>query len=148
MSKRIVASLLILGCVLILVGLYIRTLDFGSTPMIPANSSLTYYHTFQGTNIYITPTGNSIAFVGAVILVLTLAMFAGQRSTNPKAHMISFVTRMLIVAAVTISIMTVILVLAKPEHRMTWSMVFPIIAITALVMAASYLYWGPRYRML
>ncbi len=80
MSKRIIASLLILGCVLFLVGFYIQTLDFGSCPA----TNITHfrcYHTFEGTSIPISPTGNAVAFVGAVILVLTLAMFLRQRSS-------------------------------------------------------------------
>jgi hypothetical protein len=81
MSKRIIASLLILGCVLFLVGFYIQTLDFGSCPANTAQFIYDCVHVFRGTSIPITPTGNAVAFVGAVILVLTLAMFLRQRSS-------------------------------------------------------------------
>ena len=89
--KRIIASLQVVGSALFLVGLYIRTLDFGSCPAIPTSVNVTFanstcYHTFDGTGIYITPTGNTLAFIGAVILVLTLAMFFRQRSSWWYTH--------------------------------------------------------------
>jgi hypothetical protein len=89
--KRIIGSLLVLGCVLILVGLYIRTLDFGSCPAIPTAVNVTFanstcYHTFDGTGIYITPTGNIVAFIGVVVLVLTLVMFLRPRSSSWYKH--------------------------------------------------------------
>ena len=85
MSKRIIASLIILGSVLFVVGFYIQTLDFGSCPAIPTPVNVTFtnvrcYHTFAGTNIYITPTGNAVTFVGAVILVLTVPVAVWRSS--------------------------------------------------------------------
>jgi len=81
MSKRIIASLIILACALFLLGFYIQSLDFGSCPAIPANATIrTCYHTFEGTDIYITPTGRAVSFVGAVILVLTVPVFVWRSS--------------------------------------------------------------------
>ncbi len=73
-NKRIIISLIILGCVLFLVGFYIQTLDFVSC----------YY-----TRIYsciFTPIVNAITFVGAVILVLTVTVFVRQRSSSWYKH--------------------------------------------------------------
>ncbi len=82
MSKRIIALLIILGCVLFLVGFYITSLDFGSCPSNYAPTELhPCYHTFEGTRIHIAPTGNMISFIGAVILVLTVAIFMRQHSS-------------------------------------------------------------------
>jgi hypothetical protein len=75
MSKRILISLMILGGVLFVVGFYITTLEFGyPCPAILVNATIrTCAHTFEGTDIYITPTGRGISFIGAIILVLSLA---------------------------------------------------------------------------
>jgi hypothetical protein len=71
---------------------------------------------------------------------------------NTKGHMISFVTRLLIVAAITVSISVVTAILIIRKFGATWNvvpvMVFAIIVPATLAIAINYLYWRPRYRML
>jgi len=71
---------------------------------------------------------------------------------NRKGHMISLVTRLLIVAAVTVSISAVTAILLIQKFGATWNvvpvMVFAIIVPATLAIAINYLYWRPRYRVL
>jgi hypothetical protein len=71
---------------------------------------------------------------------------------NTKGHMISLVTRLLIVAAVTVSISVVAAILLIQKFGMTWPivpvMIFTIIVPATLAIAINYLYWRPRYRAL
>jgi len=64
---------------------------------------------------------------------------------------ISLVTRLLIVAAVTVSISVVTAILLVQKFGATWNvvpvMVFAIIVPATLAIAINYLYW-PRYRVL
>jgi hypothetical protein len=61
------------GILAVVIGLYIRTLDVGSCPMIPSGSTITgCYHTFQNSSIYIYPTGT---FVIEFALALLIAAF-------------------------------------------------------------------------
>ena len=68
---------------------------------------------------------------------------------NTKGHMISLVTRLLIVAAVTVSIPAVTAILLIQKFGATWNvvpvMVFAIIAPATPAIAINYLYWCPRY---
>ena len=70
---------------------------------------------------------------------------------NTKGHMISLVTRLLIVAAVTVSISVVAAILLIQKFGMTWPivpvMIFTIIVPATLAIAINYLYWRPRYRV-
>lgn len=69
-----------------------------------------------------------------------------------QSGMISLVTRLLIVAAVTVSISVVTAILLIQKFGTTWNvapvMVFAIIVPATLAMAINYLYWRPRYRVL
>ena len=71
---------------------------------------------------------------------------------NTKGHMMSLVTRLLIVAAVTVSISVVTAILLIQKYGATWKvvpvMVFAIIVPATLAIAINYLYWRPRYKML
>jgi hypothetical protein len=71
---------------------------------------------------------------------------------STKGHMISLVTRLLIVAAVTVSISVVTAILLIQKFGATWNvvpvMVFTIIVPATLAIAIKYLYWRPRYRVL
>ena len=71
---------------------------------------------------------------------------------NTKGHMISLVTRLLIVAAVTVSISVVAAILLIQKFGMTWPivpvMILTIIVPATLAIAINYLYWRPRYRAL
>jgi hypothetical protein len=71
---------------------------------------------------------------------------------NTKGHMISLVTRLLIVAAVTVSISVVTAILLIQKYGTTWNiipvMIFAIIVPATLAIAINYLYWRPRYRVL
>jgi len=71
---------------------------------------------------------------------------------NTKGHMISLVTRLLIVAAVTVSISVVTAILLIQKYGTTWNiipvMIFAIIVPATLGIAINYLYWRPRYRVL
>jgi len=66
--------------------------------------------------------------------------------------MISLVTRLLIVAAVTVSISVVAAILLIQKFGMTWPivpvMILTIIVPATLAIAINYLYWRPRYRAL
>ena len=87
---RLVAPLLILGSVLLFAGRWIVTLDRGSCPLILTNSTkYACYHTFPGTNIYITPLGNLVTFVGLVILLLAGAIFVGNSFRQFKLVMVN-----------------------------------------------------------
>ena len=70
---------------------------------------------------------------------------------NTKGHMISLVTRMLIVAAVTVSISVVTAILLIQKFGAMWTvvpvMVLAIIVPATLAIAINYLYWRPRYRV-
>jgi len=70
---------------------------------------------------------------------------------NTKGHMISLVARLLIVAAVTVSISVVTAILLIQKFGVTWNvvpvMVFAIIVPATLALAINYLYWRPRYRV-
>jgi nicotinamide riboside transporter PnuC len=67
-----------------------------------------------------------------------------------REHMMSLVTRLLIVAAVTVSISVVTAILLIQKFGETWNvvpvMVFAIIVPATLAMIINYLYWRPRYR--
>ena len=71
---------------------------------------------------------------------------------NTKGHVISLVTRLLIVAAVTVSISVVTAILLIQKFGATWNvvsiMVSAIIVPATLAIAINYLYWRPRYRVL
>jgi uncharacterized membrane protein YgaE (UPF0421/DUF939 family) len=71
---------------------------------------------------------------------------------NRKGHMISLVTRLLIVAGVTVSISVVTAILLIQKFGATWPivpvMVFAIIVPATLAMAVNYLFWRPRYMVL
>jgi uncharacterized paraquat-inducible protein A len=71
---------------------------------------------------------------------------------NTKGHMISFATRLLTVAAVTISISVVTAILLIQKFGVTWNvlsvMVFVFIVPATLAVAINYLYWRPRYSVL
>ena len=70
---------------------------------------------------------------------------------NTKGHMISLVARLLIVAAVTVSISVVTAILLIQKFGATWNvvpvMVLAIIVPATLAIAINYLYWRPRYRV-
>jgi nicotinamide riboside transporter PnuC len=70
---------------------------------------------------------------------------------NSKGHTMSLVSRLLIVAAVTVSISVVTAILLIQKYGAMWNvvpvMVFAIIVPATLAMAINYLYWRPRYRM-
>ena len=66
--------------------------------------------------------------------------------------MISLVTRLLIVAVVTVSISVVTAILLIQKFGATWNVVpvmaFAVIVPATLAIAINYLYWRPRYRAL
>jgi nicotinamide riboside transporter PnuC len=70
---------------------------------------------------------------------------------NTKGHMISLVTRLLIVTAVTVSISVVTAILLIQKYGTTWNVVpvvvFAIIVPATLAIAINYLYWHPRYKV-
>ena len=72
--------------------------------------------------------------------------------SNTKGHMIGLVTRLLIVAAVTVSISVVTAILLIQKFGATWNvvpvMVFAIIVPATLAIVINYLYWRPRYKAL
>ena len=72
--------------------------------------------------------------------------------SNTKGHMIGLVTRLLIVAAVTVSISVVTAILLIQKFGATWNvvpvMVFAISVPATLAIAINYLYWSPRYKVL
>jgi len=61
--------------------------------------------------------------------------------------MISLVTRLLIVAAVTVSISVVAEILLIEKYNAVPGGGFAIIVLAALAIAISYLYWRPRYNL-
>jgi hypothetical protein len=71
---------------------------------------------------------------------------------NAKGLMMSLVTRLLMVAAVTVSISVVTAILLIQKFGATWIvvpvMVFAMIVPATLALAINYLYWRPRYRAL
>ena len=71
---------------------------------------------------------------------------------NTKGHVVSLVTRLLIVAAVTVSISVVTAILLIQKFGATWNvvpvMVFAIVVPATLAIAINYMYWRPRYRVL
>jgi len=71
---------------------------------------------------------------------------------NRKGHMTSLVARLLIVAAVTVSISVVTAILLIQKFGATWNVVpvmaFAVIVPATLAIAINYLYWRPRYRAL
>jgi hypothetical protein len=71
---------------------------------------------------------------------------------NTTGQMMSLVTRLLIVAAVTLSISVVTAILLIQKFGAMWNvvpvMVFAIIVPATLAIAINYLYWRPRYRAL
>jgi len=79
---------------------------------------------------------------------LPIFIVGGKR----KGPLISLVTRLLIVAAVTISISMVVAILLIRKFGATWNvvpvMVFTIIVPATIAVAVNYLYWRPRYRAL
>ncbi len=57
-------------------------LDFGGCAISPTGQA-SCAHTFQNTNIYITPTGNTIIVVGIGFLIVSLMVFLfGQTATK------------------------------------------------------------------
>lgn len=71
-----------IGITLVISGLYIKTLDFGSCAISPTGKA-DCAHTFQNTNIYITPTGNAVIEVGIGFLIVSLMVFLfGQAATK------------------------------------------------------------------
>jgi uncharacterized paraquat-inducible protein A len=66
--------------------------------------------------------------------------------------MISLVTSLLIVAAVTVSISLMTAILLIQKFGATWNvvpvMVFATVVPATLAIAINYLYWRPRYRVL
>ena len=66
--------------------------------------------------------------------------------------MISLVTSLLIVAAVTVSISLMTAILLIQKFGATWIvvpvMVFATVVPATLAIAINYLYWRPRYRVL
>lgn len=64
---------------------------------------------------------------------------------NTKGHMISLVTRMLIVFVVVGFILAVVAILLVQKYGTMW-VIAPIIIVGALAIATSYLYWRPRYK--
>jgi len=68
---------------------------------------------------------------------------------NREGHMMSLVTRLLIVAVVTISVSVVTAIMLIQKFGATWNvvpvMVFAIIAPATPAIAINYLYWCPRY---
>ena len=71
---------------------------------------------------------------------------------NTTGQMMSLVTRLLIVAAVTLSISVVTAILLIQKFGAMWNvvpvMVFAIIVPATLAIAINYLRWRPRYRVL
>jgi len=69
-----------------------------------------------------------------------------------KGPMISLATRLLIVAAIVVSVSVVVAILLVQRFGATWDVV-PAIALTiiapaTIAAAVNYLYWRPRYRVL
>lgn len=69
-----------------------------------------------------------------------------------KGPLISLVARLLIVAAVTVSISVVVAILLIQKFGATWNVVpvmaFAIVVPAAFAVAVNYLYWRPKYRAL
>lgn len=80
LGKTAASALVLAGIGLILSGLYVRTLDSGSCP---ANMPRCY-HTFPNTNIYITPTGNSIIEIGIVFIMLSIVVLLYNQTKNTR----------------------------------------------------------------
>ena len=72
--------------------------------------------------------------------------------SNTKGHMISLFARLVIVAAVTVSISVVTAILLIQKFGATWNvvpvMVSAIIVPATLAIVINYLYWRPRYKVL
>jgi ABC-type multidrug transport system fused ATPase/permease subunit len=67
---------------------------------------------------------------------------------NRKGHMISLVTRMLIVVTIVVSIYLVVAVMLILSHKMTWTIFLAMIILATLAIATNYRYWRPRCRVL
>lgn len=65
---------------------------------------------------------------------------------HTKGCVISLVVRMLVLVAVTVSILAVVAIQLVQKYGTMWA-VAPLIIIGAVGIAASYLYWRPRYRV-
>jgi hypothetical protein len=78
---KLTVSLAAVGIIVVFSGFYVRTLDVGSCPIgyVPC------YHTFPNTNIYVTPTGNTMIEVGIAFVLSSLVVFLlGQRNALEK----------------------------------------------------------------
>jgi hypothetical protein len=78
--------------------------------------------------------------------------------SNIKRHMISYATRMLIVAAVAVSVSVAATILLIQKHGTTWMSygitwsIVPVVLLTVVLPATlavviNYLYWRPRNRV-
>ena len=65
-----------------------------------------------------------------------------------KGPMISLITRLLIVAAVFVSVVSVVLILHMQEGKLTWPTLLGLIMVGIIVMVINYLFWRPRYKKL
>jgi len=72
--------------------------------------------------------------------------------TNTKGHMISLVTRMLIVIAIAVSVSVVTAILLIQKLGVTWNsfliIIFTVFVPATLGIVINYLYRRPRYRVL
>lgn len=81
---RIVVPL-VLGCVLVFVGFAILGLDIGSCPTMGYDGIIaSCVHTFPGTDIPITPTGDMVMIIGGVLIAATLTVMLYRRLIAPK----------------------------------------------------------------
>ena len=78
--KRVALILTIFGIGLVLSGIGIVSQDVGSCPIITIGGGC--YHTFAGTNISITPTGDAIGIVGAILAASSFAIALLQRRSR------------------------------------------------------------------
>jgi hypothetical protein len=86
LMKRIFVSLVLLGCALFFVGLYVGTIRILDVGVCPVDLHAPPGYVCRNGGIYMTPIGNAVAFVGGVILVLSLAMFLRQHSSWWHKH--------------------------------------------------------------
>lgn len=71
---KLAVILLLVGAGLVVLGLYVTTMDVGSCPVEAFGNPPGCYHVFAGTNIAIAPTGWEIVDAGWVALALGFAV--------------------------------------------------------------------------
>ncbi len=84
-GKLWVGAFFVVGCVLVFAGFATRGLDIGTCPVMGYNGVVaSCIHTFPGTDLPITTTGNMVMTIGLVLIVTTLVLFLYERTVTSK----------------------------------------------------------------